>query len=45
MEKTHKAITLDVKTGLYKPDERAKRTLHRFGQANKDARAALEADE
>ena len=44
MQATHKAVMLDVKEGLYKPDVLSKGTLKKWGQANADAEAALRAE-
>ena len=44
MEATYKAISLDVKAGIYKPDSASLTTLAGWEKANKDAREALEAE-
>ena len=44
MEETYDAVMLDVKHGLYQPDSKSEATLKSWDEANKKARAVLEAE-
>lgn len=44
MEATHRAVSLDVRDGIYKPDSTSLTILAKWEKANKDAREALEAE-